>query len=173
MAPGGLAQAKVEVPARGGGVQNKGSPLVRLLLPVLEPHPPQPREPLSLPQPPSCPGSLCTPPPGPSCAHPQPSPSQLPQILPHFSQPANSHPPGYSPAYDTPCRAGPSSSVQPQCPELPTGPVGWSAVRATHKALSAPGCRQHAGEMLRAPEGIKLGHSEVVRGQEEAESPPS
>ena len=55
MAPGGLAQAKVEVPARGGGVQNKGSPLVRLLLPVLEPHPPQPREPLSLPQPPSCP----------------------------------------------------------------------------------------------------------------------
>lgn len=39
--------------------------------------------------------------------------------------------------------------------------------------LSAPGCRQRAGETLRAPEGIKLGHSEVVRGQEEAGSPPS
>ena len=104
---------------------------------------------------------------------PQPSPSRLPLAPPHFSHPANSHPPCYSAAYDSPCRAGPSSSIQPQCPELPTGPEGWSAVRATCKALSAPGCRQSAGEMLRTPEGIKLGHSEVMRGQEEAGSPPS
>lgn len=159
MAPGGSLRPRWS--SQHGG-QDKGSPLLRLLLPALEP--------LSLPQPPSPRGSLCMPPPGPSCAHPWPSPSRLP---PHFSQPANSHPPGHSPAHGAPCRAGPSSCVQPQCPELPTGPAGRSAVRATRQALPAPCCRQLAGEMLRAPEGIKLGHSEAMRGQEEAGSPPS
>ena len=81
MAPGGLAQAKVEVPARGGGVQNKGSPLVRLLLPVLEAPPAPLASPASflpwLPLHAPTWAILCPPP-----AQPQPAPADPASFLP-------------------------------------------------------------------------------------------